>query len=293
MVSVVRASPPVAPGSPHRAVFASGETVGGGGASPINLLTSITDGVQTGALPANWMGGVCHTPSFCDAAELWLHADDPLLEDLPLPDPAVKTIFDRSCDVSSYAFDIPVGVRLERGRSVDEAAVLALAELEALTPAAMASYLAAKVRSLATRPIADTAVSMTVGVGVLFEARGEVGPGGGLLIVPDRARAVAVDKGVIVRGGTRYTNELGGPVAVGPGIPATEPTGGAAPSATQAWVSITSNADYARSPENLGSVTTTLDDAAQNLRGKALVERRALVRLDDCNVFSVLVDLTL
>lgn len=279
-MALAQAAPPVDPGPPLRADLTRGETPGGA-AAPINLLTSISDGTQTGAIPAGWRCGVCHRPHGCSPFQLWLNTEDPLEDDEILPNEDLKTVYDAACDVESWAFDIPHGVRLECG-SEEQAVAMATAELEALTPTAMAAYLHAYLVAHATE-VGSGDPPLVTAVGGLFAARAAAGFGGGVLHLPDVAVAAALDAGLIVRGGTRYTSLYGGPSTVGPGTPATGPDETVAGTA---WVFVSGPVDYALDPVEVLSTSTSFDQARQNRVSSALVERRALVRVNDCNVFA-------
>jgi len=294
-----QALPPVPPGTPsHRGNFSSGESPGGSAAPIINLLTTITSGLQTGAIPSDWFAGVCHTVTATDTHQLWLQDADPLLPSIPRPQVGGidrKIVRERTCDTPSYAFDIPHAVRLADCKDTAKAEAQAVLELESLTPVAMAQYLSGLVMARATRPNGDTAVSMERAIGILHESRSLAGPGGGMLHIPDRAVPVAKNKELILRGGTRYSSTYGDAAIVGPG---TLPDGPADSTVTnppdgQAWLAVSSTVDYATSPIETLSTDSHFDDLAKNYVAQAVVERRAILRLDDENVFAVLVDLAL
>lgn len=274
------------------------DSPGGSGASPINLLTSISDGLASGAIPSNWMSGVCWDPVGCEPSCVIPHSCDPLNVDNEGPieypvddDGLTDKPFNDSVCATAYPFDIAHGLRDDCKRDADALLARARAGLAANTGAKIANYLSVSLTQTAEVLPGDECVPLETALGLLFNARAATGAGGGVIHIPDILAGVAQKCGLIQRGGARYTSVYGAPVIVGPGLLNLDPTTGLPPTDPVAWLYVTGPVDYAVSPIETLTNSVSWDAARQNDIRKVLVERRAIVRHDPCNAFAVCVAL--
>lgn len=287
---LAQAKPPVDPSEMmvNRANLTPGESPGLSAAPPINFLTSVTDGVATGAIPSDWACGVEWDPVGCTPSYLDISDCDedpfalcPPVRPKPLDPPACKS--------AAHSFDIYHGAQLENCQQGD-AEQLAALRLETNTPVKMAHYMSLALQTHAEPLPGDAKPCLDAGIGMLFEARSQFGSGGGVLHIPDRAVIGAQQLGLLTRSGARYTSIFGSSVVVGPGISHLGPDG-VDPGPGAAWIYVTGPVDYALGPVEQLATGTSMGMAAQNKTKSALAERSALIRFDQCNVWAVCVTL--
>lgn len=290
---LAQALPPAMPVEAARAGLENGSTPGGSVAPTINFLTSAVDGRATGNIPSDWECGVCWDQVGCSSTCLWLNECDELYDADNCPNPDAKE-YNEILQAKAWAFDIPFGVS-KKCRHGDQATLAAIEQqarqgLDALTPVKMANRLAQSLQFHAEKLPGTKCPPIETAIGMLFEARAATGAGGGVITLSDRLGGVAQASNLMTRGGTRYSSLYGAPVIVGPGINNVGPQGEAAPAGT-GWMFISSPVDYAISPIERISDQISWDAARQNDIAKVLVERRGLVRHDQCNVFAICVTL--
>lgn len=293
-----------APGSDvnRAACLSEADNPGGSGAPPINILSSVSDGIASGAIPTNWKSGVCWDPIGCAPSCIWPHSEDPLNEDNGGPityptdanDDRFKTVTDAT-RAYAYPFDIAHGINYGdcRTKTAEQVADRAVRELAANTPVQVANYLSVSLASVATALPGTSAVPIQTAVGMLMEARSvDGGSGGGIIHIPDIAVGAAQSELMLTRGGTRYTSIYGAPVVVGPGLKNINPETGLLETETGvAWIYVSGAVDYALDRIDVISNQIAWDQARQNQIRKVIVERRALVRHDPCGVHAVRVAL--
>ena len=291
-------------GDVNRAACVSSEadSPGGSGAPPINLLTSVSDGRASGAIPDKWKSGVCWDPIGCAPSCIWPHSNDPLNEDnggpITYPTDENGDRFKTVTDVTrAYAFPFDIAHGINEGdcrtKTAEQVAARAQRELAANTPVQVANYLSVSLANVATALPGTSAVPISTAVGLLMEARSiDGGSGGGVIHIPDIAVGAAQSELMLTRGGTRYTSIYGAPVVVGPGLKNINPdTGLIETEVGVAWLYVSGAVDYALDPIETISNQIEWDQARQNQIRKVIVERRALVRHDPCGVHAVRVSL--
>ena len=253
------------------------------GSTGSNFLTSASDGRAVGRIPAGWeQGGVCWTPFCCSGVNSFLiDCDgDGCPDDFEI---AVNESELKACNrQSAKPFLIEVD-ELETACTGEDMVRYARENLRRWTPVVVAQYAHAAVSANAEDISDGICVCPTKAAGLLYANRLL----SGALWIPDVAVPFFIQDGLISRGPNgRIVDAYGTRAFVGPGMPNVGPDG-KRPPAGCAWVYISApNVDYA--------LTEIEVDENPQYRGNAKcphAERKGIVRVDDCDVFAVLVSI--
>lgn len=252
---------------------------------PVSFLSSAVDGVAAGRFPNGWRGGVSWTPIGCAPGGVWYDECDP---DRVNPDD--KT--DIACDqVTACVAPIDVFFPQPIGRcSQGDAEELARQNLAAITGPRMAQELHNQLSQHAWDVSGGEHHCPEQAMGLLFENRALNGSPGSTVHVP--YRALFSLKSCFDNRGGRPTM-FGNPVIADPGYSAQVGPGGAVAPPGTTWIYISGPVDYALGEIeilNSGDSAYSFASARQN-KGAVVAERRALVRVDPCNIFAICVAL--